>query len=298
SHTLNMTWHYIKDLGPFDYLISFGGHLSIIGAPIYAKWLETKLIVFLRGNDFDASIFTLRKREALQYALEEAHITFSVSNEKLQKINRWLPQSNSIYVPNGIDLSEWTPTQSEIGYSINWRNENIGNKICLGLIGQLKIKKGIQFFIDAINKTNLQEEIHILLVGDVSDEDQEALDHLSFSYTLMPFLDRFELMKYYLCCDAMVIPSFYEGMPNVMLEAGALGIPIIASNVDGMADVITPSVDGLLFQVGNEDNFRKILYDFMALGSKREEMGQALKEKIVTQFTAEHETQRYQKFIQ
>ena len=44
----------------------------------------------------------------------------------------------------------------------------------------------------------------------------------------LPFLDRFELLPWYAACDWIAIPSFYDGLPNVLAEAAALGIPLIA----------------------------------------------------------------------
>ncbi len=296
-HTLNITWNYIKTLGAFDYVVSFGGYLSIIGTPIYAQWMSTKLIIFLRGNDFDTAIFTPRKRESLQYALQQSALIFSVSSEKQEKINRWVPDLSVHFVPNGIDLTDWRPSKSEKNYAKNWKAQHASNKICLGLIGQLKPKKGIQFFIEALTKTSLSDEIHLLLIGDIEEDHQRDLSEKGLSYSLLPFQDRYELMKYYLCCEAVVIPSFYDGMPNVMLEAGSLGVPVIASNIDGMADLITHEQDGLLFQVGDEDGCRKVLYQFVSLNEKRKDLGEALKAKIIDQYTLDHEINAYKKYI-
>ena len=296
-HTLNIAWNYIKTLGSFDYLISFGGYLSMIGAPIFAQWMETKLITFLRGNDFDTSIFTPRKRDTLQYALEKSFRVFSVSGEKLYKINRWIADLSVHFIPNGIDLQDWNPTKSEIDFAKQWKSEYCPNKTCLGLIGQLKPKKGVQFFINALSKTSLKDEIHLLLIGDIEESHQEEIGEKGLSYTLLPFQDRYELMKYYLCCDALVIPSFYDGMPNVMLEAGSLGIPVIASDVDGMADLISHEQDGLLFRVGDEDACRKGLYRFMALKDNWKDLGQALKRKIENKYTVDHEIDAYKQYI-
>lgn len=296
-HTLNITWNYIKTLGDFDYLASFGGYLAMIAAPIYKQWMKVKLITFLRGNDFDTAIFTPRKREMLQSALQQSDLIFSVSREKVDKVNHWLPDANIHFVANGIDLTDWTPTASELEYARGWKTEFAPDKICLGLIGQLKPKKGVQFFIEAFTKTSLTDKVHLLLIGDIEEGDQEQLNQKDLSYSLLPFQDRYQLMKYYLCCDGIVIPSFYDGMPNVMLEAGALGIPIIASDVDGMADVISHEEDGLLFRAGDEDECRKILYQFISLEEKRKDLGQALKIKITNQYTQHHEIEAYKKYI-
>ncbi len=76
AHTLNLAWNYIKTLEKFDYLACFGGYLSMIGAPLFSKWKEIPLITFLRGNDFDVSVFVPRKRNILEDALANPNLCF------------------------------------------------------------------------------------------------------------------------------------------------------------------------------------------------------------------------------
>ena len=69
-------------------------------------------------------------------------------------------------------------------------------------------------------------------------------------HTALPFLDRYELLPWYAACDFIAIPSFYDGLPNVLVEAAALGVPLIASRVDGMADVLTDGETALPVRPG------------------------------------------------
>ncbi len=297
-HTLNIGWNYIEQMQQFDYIISFGGYLAMIGAPIYSKWSKTPLVTFLRGNDFDSAVFSPKKRDILKDALESSKMVFSVSSGKVNKVLNWLPGTNTHYVPNGIDISNWQPSVSENEFAAEWRETNLNGKVCLGMIGQLKAKKGIEFFIDCITKTNKTNQIHLLLIGELEEHAIELLQESEFSYTHFDFLDRFELIRYYLCCDAICIPSFYDGMPNVMLETGSLGIPVIASNVDGMADLLEHEKDSLLFQVGNTDECRKVIYKFLSYSTdNRKMLGESLKQKIEKNYTAKHETIKYQNLL-
>ncbi|MBK6406762.1 MAG: glycosyltransferase family 4 protein [Holophagales bacterium] len=118
------------------------------------------------------------------------------------------------------------------------------------------------------------------------------------SWTHVPFVDRFELLPYYAACDAVVIPSFYDGMPNVLLEAGALGVPPVASTAGGMADLLTGGENGLTFPPGDVHECRRALVELagMPLEALRR-MGERLRATILRDFHHEAEASRYVKLL-
>lgn len=298
SHTLNMAWNFLKQLPPPDMLVCFGGYLSMLAAPVFSKWMSTPLMTLIRGNDFDTSIFTPRKKNVMEDAFAASTKVCVVSSDKKQKIESLYPQVDVQFVPNGIQAKEWIPSASETTFAADWRAQHGKDKIVIGLVGQLKAKKGVNFFFSSLENATLLANLHFLLIGELSEDVLTWISEKNISYTHYPFLDRYELLKYYLCCDALAIPSFYDGMPNVLLEAGALGIPIIASDVDGMKDVITHAQNGFLFQAGNANACRKAVYDFVNLSEgERKNMGTSLKETIQSTFNDTLELDHYETII-
>ncbi|HAP61054.1 MAG TPA: glycogen synthase, partial [Cytophagales bacterium] len=181
----------------------------------------------------------------------------TVSSEKAWKVEQLYPEVATRFIANGIDLADWQPTPSEQSFAENWRAEHTQGRLVLGLVGQLKAKKGLSFLLESLQHHELAEKLHLLLIGELAEDVSTALEATACSYTHLPFLDRFELLKYYPCCDGICIPSFYDGMPNVLLEAGGLGIPILASDVDGMHDVLHVIAPQLLFAPGDAHGLRK-----------------------------------------
>lgn len=297
SHTLNYAWEFIKQQ-QVDALVCFGGYLPMLAAPIYAQWLNVPLVTLIRGNDFDHAIFTPRKRDMLRDALLAAHTVGAVSMDKVKKIKQLYPAVNVCFTPNGIDFSQWTPASSEQALASQWRQDHLENKLCIGLFGQLKKKKGVLFLLEALHQSSLLDRLHFLLIGELTEDVNQLLVNYNIAYTHYSFLDRYELLKYYLCCDALAIPSFYDGMPNVLLEAGALGIPVLATDVDGMRDVIKDRESGLLFAPGNAGGCRQVFYDFTQGTSHwRKALGLKLKETIASKYSVEHETEFYDKLF-
>jgi GalNAc-alpha-(1->4)-GalNAc-alpha-(1->3)-diNAcBac-PP-undecaprenol alpha-1,4-N-acetyl-D-galactosaminyltransferase len=63
--------------------------------------------------------------------------------------------------------------------------------------------------------------------------------------------------------DIFVFPSLYEGFPNALCEAMAVGLPVVASNCSGNVDVVTDYINGRLFKVGDANNLLKVLIEVL-----------------------------------
>jgi glycosyltransferase involved in cell wall biosynthesis len=301
AHSLQMLWNEILRLQSnktekITHLVCFGGYIAMTAAPIFAAWLDVPLVVMLRGNDFDMGIFSPKKREVLDFALQKATHIACVTKEKTEKVQKLYPQKKVIFTPNGIDSQSWQVLPSDkqkaqiirqnclqtisttYQSSLNSNPEIVENKTenahqesnaskkekrMIGIFGQLKAKKGVLFFMEALQKTSFAEQIHLLIVGEMETETQAFLanETLRFSYTHSSFQTQFALVPYYLACDIVAIPSFYDGMPNVLLEAGSLAMSFIAADAGGMPDVLTDR-HAFLFQAGNLDSCVEALYRF------------------------------------
>ena len=259
AHALNLAWSELeRDAGEpatLTHVVAFGGYLPLLAGPIFAAWLGVPLVTLIRGNDFDANLFTPRRRDVLADALQRSALVCAVAQDKVDRIAALHPGRRVVRVPNGIDLDRFIPLPSDHARAEQLRAAHVpeGRRV-LGLFGQLKRKKGGAFFLDALRRSGRAQDVHVLLSGWI-DPDMEAwlAEHgEGISVTVEPFADRYELIHRFLACDAVVLPSFYDGMPNVMAEAAALGIPLIASRVGGMADWLEDDGTALLFEAGDE----------------------------------------------
>ena len=94
-------------------------------------------------------------------------------------------------------------------------------------------------------------------------------------------------------CDVVALPSFYDGLPNVALEAAALGIPLLASDAGGLADLVDDEV-GFSFAAGDDAGCRAAL---VALASCADEdlrhKGEAARERVLRDYRSDDERDRY-----
>ncbi|GAB4399924.1 MAG: hypothetical protein OHK0053_20930 [Microscillaceae bacterium] len=304
AHSLNLLWLELKqqeESAQWQVLVAFGGFLPVLAAPILHHWLHLPLLTLLRGNDFDTAIFSPRRREPLWHCLEASSAIGVVSQDKKQKIEALFPQKPVFYTPNGLDTEDWEASPGDQAKASAWRKENVlpGQRL-IGIFGHLKEKKGVRFFLEAAGQTGRLAELDFLFVGDLEEDIHDFLsthaDHIA--HTLHPFTDRFSLLPVYLACDAVAVPSFYDGMPNVLLEAGALGRPFLAAQVAGLADVLVNEAHGFLFPPNNIQAARQALLDFLDCPLPLwQAKGQTLQAHIREHYTAVRECTHLQNIL-
>ena len=315
AHTINRLWNVIQDpqmavspqrlapedstdrlQRPWDAVLAFGGMLPMLAAPPFAAWLELPLVVMIRGNDFDAGLFSLRRGDILRDALGRADLICTVTLDQKRRIQALFPQASIRHTPNGIDTTEWTLDEADRVMGREWRDRNVppGRRL-LGMFGHLKQKKGGLFFLETLLRSGRSDRFHVLLIGDAETAMMEWLEAngASLSFTHLPFMDRWELLPYYAATDLAVIPSFYDGLPNVLLEAGALGIPLLASTAGGMADVLTEG-EAFLFHPGNPQECRRAIQQATECSTEQlESMGQSLRRVVTSRYDGDREMDHY-----
>lgn len=257
AHGLNTLWNLLEadpERNNITHLVAFGGVLSLLAGPIYAAWLGVPLITLFRGNDFDAGILSPKRSDIVRRAIEASSRICVVSRDKQVKIARLYPESNPVWIPNGIDLDEWHASPSDITKGEMWRADNVtDNRRVIGVVGQIKRKKGVLLFLETLLESGFSERFHLMIVGEIDEEVGAFLEanNETIHHTVHPFTDRFDLLASYSACDFVAIPSFYDGTPNVLLESAALGIPSIAARAGGMADFLEEGIHGFLFHPGD-----------------------------------------------
>ena len=90
---------------------------------------------------------------------------------------------------------------------------------------------------------------------------------------------------YYKKAAAAVMPSYHEGMSNVLLEAAAMGRPVLATNIPGCKEAVEDNITGLLFKSRSAQALEEAIEYFLAMPVKqRKTMGQAARVKMEQEF--------------
>jgi glycogen synthase len=283
AHTLNRLWNVLRRTDPPPtHVVAFGGTLPLLAGPAYAAWLQVPLVTLIRGNDFDAAVFSLKKSDVLRHALRASAAVCTVTRDHAVRIAALEPGVAPAWIPNGIDTDAWQLLPHDRAAAAQYRVE--GRRI-LGMFGQLKQKKGVRFFLDALEKSGLAGRFHLLLVGDVDP---------SLGLEALPFRDRLDMLPLYAACDLVVVPSFYDGLPNVVLEAAALGVPLLTSDAGGMADLLVDGENAIRFAAGDAHDCRRAIMTAAALDDDAlRALGARAQAAVVEHFNVEKEAQKY-----
>ena len=121
------------------------------------------------------------------------------------------------------------------------------------IVGRLDLIKGHHVAVAALQEPGVPPDVHLCIVGEGPSQDElqelAARDGVAERVHLIGF--RRNVYDYIAHCDALLIPSLHEGLPYTLLEGMALGVPIVASRVGGLAEVLEDEATAILIEPGD-----------------------------------------------
>lgn len=299
-----------RDLGFFKELRAYKGILSVIddfepdivhvnsskgGISALAARLKRKKVVFTshgwafneRRNIFVKLIF----KSIYFFTILLSHKTILVS-EALRKPIRSRPLQKKISVIlNGVELlSPLTKEEAREKLSnIDSTLKKVLDKKWLFTIAELHDSKGIDVMLSAL--TTLRDEMdelpHYIVLGE--GEEQWRLEQLVASYDLeknVHFLGFVEQASQYIkAADIFILPSRTEALGYVLIEAGMAEVPIIASRVGGIPEIIEHNKNGLLVPSEGGVMFAFAISNLLADTAFQNKLGEALHKTILDTFS-------------
>ena len=300
EHALRRAFAELAAVAPdpgWTHIVAFGGTWPMLAAPVWAAWLALPLVTLLRGNDFDTGVLSLRRRAATVDCLTRSAVVCTVARSQARLVATLVPGVEVRVVANGIDLTDWVALPSERERARAWRAQHVAEgRRTIGLVGHLKAKKGTDWFVDRIDDTGLADRVHLVLAGETDEATARRLADppLGLAATHLGFLDRFELLSVLPACDLVAVPSFYDGLPNVALEAAGLGVPLLCSDAGGLADLVGDGVEGFRFPAGDAAGATQAIVRSIEAGRPRlEALGAAARRRVEADFGAEREIDGY-----
>ena len=160
-------------------------------------------------------------------------------------------------------------------------------------IGRLVVDKGITELVHVF--TQLQknnDDLVLILVGEYENTldplPEDTLNEINVNPSII-HIDWTTQVEYYMSLAGFfVFPSHREGFPNVLLQAGAMGLPVICSHITGNIDIVTNNETGLIFDSGNEQQMLKLLQYALLHPQYMQSMAKKLQQDIRENYPREN----------
>jgi glycosyltransferase involved in cell wall biosynthesis len=199
-----------------------------------------------------------------------------------------VPDSKVAVIPSGVDSRRFDPHISDI----RRRAAELRNKlsisqdeVVIGFVGRLVPAKGLLYLLSAVKQLlNEFPNIVLLIVGDGPQKTE--LQSVAKSLGLKTVFPGYQsnTPPYYALMDVFVLPSFFEGLPGVVLEAMAMEKPVVATNVGGTSDLILDGENGFLVRARAHEQIVTALKELVGDKDLRLKMGRTGRQLVLRNF--------------
>lgn len=198
-------------------------------------------------QEYEFSIPELELEKLSKEILLATHYICASSLTKQSLLTEGVNENKVKVIPYGVDITR---------FPFFNRETLEGNKFNVLFIGSLNQRKGITYLLDALN---LLENVRLFIVGR-GIFDQKLLEGYSFEIEVFQNISNERLIEVMHKSNCFVLPSILEGFGQVILEAMATGLPVIASENTAAVDIIDHGNDGFVVPIRDSKSIADILF--------------------------------------
>jgi teichuronic acid biosynthesis glycosyltransferase TuaC len=237
--------------GKFDVVLGSWAYPDGFAAVLFGRALGIPAVVKLHGSDINSIADMAGPRRMLTWALPRAQRVVAVSRALADKaVELGVDRQRIALVNNGVDGDRFAPRDRASARTALGVDPTA--KLAL-YVGNLKAAKGVLDLVAAASSV-LCENPHNMIAlvggGEAANEVAAAVAKLGHALSKRILLlgprSADDVSQWMAACDLLVLPSWNEGTPNVVLEALASGRRVVATNVGGVPDLITSPVLGAM----------------------------------------------------
>jgi glycosyltransferase involved in cell wall biosynthesis len=170
-----------------------------------------------------------------------------------------------VCVPSGVNLAEFYPLTNK---SLSCLSLSDGEGIfVVGFFGRFAEEKCPEVFVEIANQLRNEKNLRFIMTGGgpLVKPILSRIEHLDLNSRIQFFGIVHDIRPYLGSCDVLILPSKLDGRPTAVLQALAMGVPVIASNVGSLSEIISNGENGFLCEPGDVDGFvysiRQLLAD-------------------------------------
>lgn len=233
------------------------------------------------------------------FSFFEDSIVVLTKDAKKGLIKLHFPQEKIRIIPTGSNPALFIEERNNLSREKVLMKFNIPkNKFVVGTIAILKPRKGISYLIDAA-KTVIKEypDVRFLIIGSgpLEKKLKEEVRSLGLQEYIV-FQNYYEhILEIYESINLLVLPSLTEGIPAVLLEAMAFGVPVVATGVGGVPEMIEDGISGILVPPKNPEALAEAIIKIYKNPELASKMAKSARTRFEKSFTAEMMARQYEK---
>jgi len=240
-----------------------------------------------------------RRRFFRRFSYARADRIFCVSEELREYYGRQLALKSGFFdvIPNGVDVAHFCPNAS----ARVEKRARIGagpNSIVIGSVGRLDPIKDHATLVKATGMAlHRNSNLRLVIVGDGEQRaglERSLLDNPDLARCTILLGEADGVADWLNAFDIFVLPSLSEGMSNTLLEAMAVGVAPIATEVGGSPEILEHGRSGLLVRPGDAEGISRFLVQLASSDEVRCELGRNARARVVERFSLERMLKRYE----
>lgn len=220
-------------------------------------------------------------------------VAVSHAIERQVNSKRHVSPSKTCTIQYGVDIKQFAPGRDRSLYRELGLNSD---HILIGTVARFTEQKGHQYLIEAVPEvTRIYPSARFIFIGDgpLHSELDRLVRSLGVSEAVHFLGFRKDIPRLLRNLDLFVLPSMYEGLPNVVLEAMACGLPVIATAVDGTPEAVVHGKTGFLVPSGQPKSLEDAIISLLNEPGKLKQFGRAGRKRIENQFSLEGQVARF-----
>jgi len=228
----------------------------------------------------------------LFYKLPFAFSGIIVGNSKAGLASYSVQAAKARCIYNGFNLNRLKKLRLK---EVVRKELGIATPLVVGMVASTVPAKDYQTFFDsAVEVLKTRDDVSFVAIG--KGVKKKYASHIQQKNTsrILLFEAREQIENDMNVFDIGVLSSFYEGLPNVVLEMMALGKPVIASKVGGTAELIEDGKDGFLFTTSDKKKLVQLITLLLDNNTKRSDIGRCAKEKVQMKFDVNNMLSAYE----
>jgi glycosyltransferase involved in cell wall biosynthesis len=238
-------------------------------------------------NFFRKTIYKMADRYSARYVTQYIAVSRALKDRLVKE--HGIPAARISVIYEGVELDQYSPNMNASD-TVRRSLAITDDYPIIGTIGRLVYQKGFSYFLDAAKRVYSEEKrVRFVIVGHGPEEAdlRRLAESLGISEVCTFAGLRFDVAQLLSAFDVFVLSSVLEGLPRTVIEAMAMGCPIVATDIDGVREELKHNETGLLVPPADPIALAKAILMLLDDREKAEHLGRKARKGVEEEFSVE-----------